>query len=96
MLLINISYPQLLYGFFKAFGGNSPIDSLDYVNILNKYIVRDNQEKKYLTHQYLAEHVGESIFRNSGGCFTIIALMWGISIPLILIYKNNNKIKSDE
>lgn len=43
MLLINISYPDLLNEFFKAFGGESPINSVRTLNYLNSYIVKDSK-----------------------------------------------------
>ncbi|KAL4497905.1 hypothetical protein ABPG72_014762 [Tetrahymena utriculariae] len=96
MLLINISYPQLLHEFFILFGGTSPISSLYKFNIIDKYLVKNEDSPVYISNQFSQEDISDSILKNSGGCVVIIIIFWLICLPFIILYKKNTTIRNAE
>ncbi|KAL4486619.1 hypothetical protein ABPG73_003923 [Tetrahymena malaccensis] len=96
MLLINISYPQLLHQFFIIFGGTSPISSLQKYNIIDKYLVKNESSPVYISDQFSQEDVSDNILKNSGGCVVIIVVFWFICLPFIILYKKNTTIRNAE
>ncbi|KAL4454000.1 hypothetical protein ABPG74_003883 [Tetrahymena malaccensis] len=88
ILLVNLALPELLYVFFKAVGGNSPLTLIQNLNILNKYIVHDSSSPK-LGNKFTTENIDSSIFVNGGGILTVVVSILTIFIPSVFLYKNN-------
>ncbi|EAR92769.2 EGF-like domain protein (macronuclear) [Tetrahymena thermophila SB210] len=88
ILLVNLALPELLYVFFKAVGGNSPLILIQNLNILNKFIVHDSTSPQ-LSNKFSTENIDSSIFINGGGILTVVVSILTIFIPSVLLYKNN-------
>ncbi|KAL4497906.1 hypothetical protein ABPG72_014763 [Tetrahymena utriculariae] len=90
MLLIKTTYPELLYTFFKAFNGKSPIDQINKFNLLTKYIFGEDKGV-ILPNKFGLEKIGENILYNCGGSICIIIFFWVISLAFLIYYKKQQK-----